>query len=45
MSAFNADIGWWRPALSVAPYVTLDNRLSVLPPLDPIGGLLLRVHV
>jgi hypothetical protein len=33
------------PAPSVAPYVTLDNRLNVLPPLDPSGGLLPRLHI
>ena len=26
------------PAPSVAPNVTLDNRLNVLPPIDPSGG-------
>jgi hypothetical protein len=38
----NADVAdeviEWRPVQSIAPYVTLDNRLNVLPPLDPSAG-------
>jgi len=33
----SADIRGWRPAPSVAPYVTLDDRLNVLPLIDLSG--------
>ena len=33
----SVDIRGWRPAPSVAPYVTLDDRLNVLPLIDLSG--------